>query len=231
MTDNKNTQTSASPENKQLVSDTVNTDKTAAKTPDTNNQTIDGKSIKEAANNVVGQAKEKAFGLIDEQKNRATTGLNNVADSIRKVGENLRDSDEQNVIAETTARYGESLAEQIESLSGYLEEAKLKDIARDLEGFARRQPALFVGGAFMVGILAARFLKTSAPNRNSTRRSNNNKRENNSTDDGLNIRRRLHKAFRKIRKEGVLLWHNSKLSKKIVRSAICFPNSLPKPAL
>lgn len=182
MADNKNIQTAASPENKKPTQKTVNTEKTAAKMQDTNNRQTDGQSIKETANNAVGQAKEKAVGLLDEQKNKATTGLNNVADSIRKVGENLRDSDEQNVIAETTARYGDSLAKQIESLSGYLEDAKLIDLKRDIEGFARRQPALFVSGAFLVGILAARFLKTSAPSSNSTRRFSGNKKEAGSAD-------------------------------------------------
>lgn len=184
MTDNKNTKTAETPENKQSAQVTVNTEKTAAKTQAANNQQTDEQSIKKMANNAVGQAKEKAAGLLDEQKSKATTGLNNVADSIRKVGENLRDSDEQNSIAQTAARYGDSLAQQIENLSGYLEDAKLKDLTRDIEGFARRQPALFVGGAFLVGVLAARFLKTSAPDQNSSRRFNANRRENNSADGG-----------------------------------------------
>ncbi|MGI8555382.1 MAG: hypothetical protein ACR2LT_03365 [Pyrinomonadaceae bacterium] len=184
MTDNKNTKTAETPENKQSAQVTVNTEKTAAKTQAANNQQTDEQSIKKMANNAVGQAKEKAAGLLDEQKSKATTGLNNVADSIRKVGENLRDSDEQNSIAQTAARYGDSLAQQIENLSGYLEDAKLKDLTRDIEGFARRQPALFVGGAFLVGVLAARFLKTSAPDQNSSRPFNANRRENNSADGG-----------------------------------------------
>jgi hypothetical protein len=32
----------------------------------------------------------------------------------------------------------------------------------DVENFARRQPALFIGGALALGILAARFLKSSS---------------------------------------------------------------------
>lgn len=181
MTDNQNTQAAAA-ENKKSAPETVKTEKPAAETKDTNNQSFDGQSIKETASNAVGQAKDKAVGLLDEQKNKATTGLNNVADSIRKVGENLRDSGEQNAVAQTAARYGDNLAKQIESFSGYLENARLKDLKRDIEGFARRQPALFVGGTFLVGVLAARFLKTSAPNYNSTRRFNDNRRENNAAD-------------------------------------------------
>jgi hypothetical protein len=35
-------------------------------------------------------------------------------------------------------------------------------MVRNVEDFARRQPALFIGGAFMLGLLGARFLKSSA---------------------------------------------------------------------
>lgn len=112
----------------------------------------------------VGQIKEKAVGMVDEQKSNVAAGLTNVADSIRQVGKNLRKTDDQNNIARVTARYGETLAEKIESFSGYIEQVRIKDLTRDVEGFARRQPALFIGGAFLVGLLATRFLKTSAPN-------------------------------------------------------------------
>lgn len=112
----------------------------------------------------VGQIKEKAVGMVDEQKSNVAAGLTDVADSIRQVGENLRETDDQNSIARVTARYGETLAEKIESFSGYIEQVRIKDLTRDVEGFARRQPALFIGGAFLVGLLATRFLKTSAPN-------------------------------------------------------------------
>lgn len=130
----------------------------------------DNQSMKKTANKAVGQVKEKAAGVLDEQKSKLTGGLSSVADSIRQVGENLRGADDENAIAQTTARYGETLAEKIESFSGYVENATIKDLAREAEDFARKQPALFIGGAFLVGILAARFLKTSAPDDQSSKR-------------------------------------------------------------
>ena len=36
-------------------------------------------------------------------------------------------------------------------------------IVRDLQDFARREPALVLGGAFALGFLAARFLKVGGP--------------------------------------------------------------------
>lgn len=171
MENNQNTKTATSPENEKSAQINVNKEEKKANTQNSTNSQGGEQSIaetaKETANIAVGQAKEKAVGLLDDQKSKAATGLSSVADSIRKVGDNLRDAGEQNAITQTTVRYGENLAERIESLSGYLEDATLKDLSRDIERFARRQPALFVSGAFLVGVLAARFLKTSAPRQNS----------------------------------------------------------------
>lgn len=157
-------QQSANPENSQS-SEPESRPKTA-----TNNQDGD-QSVKKAATDAIGQVKEKASSILDEQKTTLTTGLSGVADSLRQVGETLREAEDQNKITLATARYGESLADKIEDISGYLEQATLKDLTRDAERFARQQPALFVGGAFLIGILAARFLKTSAPAKRSYRRS------------------------------------------------------------
>jgi hypothetical protein len=52
-------------------------------------------------------------------------------------------------------------AEQVDRASDYLYENEVKDLVRDLEGFARRRPALFVGGSLAAGFLLARFLKSS----------------------------------------------------------------------
>lgn len=169
MENKQNTGTAAQTANS-ANSQNNDTDNSRPKTAANNQEAVE--SVKNAANSAIGQVKEKATGLLDEQKATLTTGLSGVADSIRQVGENLRDADDQNKITRTTAQYGESLAGKIEDLSGYLEQATLRDLTRDAEKFARQQPALFIGGAFLVGILAARFLKTSAPNAGSNRRSN-----------------------------------------------------------
>lgn len=137
--------------------------------------TIDTQKIKQTGEAILGQVKDKASGVIDEQKTNLTTGLSSVADSIRKVGENLRETEDENKIGQMTAQYGDQLAKGIEKVNNYFENADLREIARDVETFARRQPALFIGGAFVLGLLAARFLKTSAPNGNGSRRSKNNR--------------------------------------------------------
>lgn len=117
---------------------------------------------KDSAGQAYGLATEKAASKIEEQKTNLVGGLSGVADSIRQVGKNLRDGDEQNAVTDLTVKYGETIAEQIEKVSGYFDKKELKDIVRDVERFARKQPAIFVAAAFATGLLAARFLKSGS---------------------------------------------------------------------
>ncbi|MBV9950087.1 MAG: hypothetical protein JOZ69_24820, partial [Myxococcales bacterium] len=66
-------------------------------------------------------------------------------------------------------RYVSRAAEGVERASAYLRERQLRDVMRDVEGYARREPALFFGGAFALGLLASRFLKSSSPSARSNR--------------------------------------------------------------
>lgn len=116
---------------------------------------------KDSAGQVYGIAAETATAKITEQKSNLSGGLSGVAGGIRQIGEDLRTGDEKNPFADLTAKYGDVAAEKVEQLSGYFERKDLKEIYRDVEGFARRQPAAFIAISFAVGLLAARFLKSS----------------------------------------------------------------------
>jgi len=131
-------------------------------------------SVKETAKGFIDQAKStvgQAYGVatkratevLDEQKGTVAGGLTTVADSIKQVGENLNTAEEPNKITETAAKYTNTLAEQIENLSGYFERKDVREMVRDVEVFARRYPAYFIGGAFALGFLASRFLKSANP--------------------------------------------------------------------
>jgi hypothetical protein len=64
------------------------------------------------------------------------------------------------------AQVAEQAAERVERVSGYLREKDIDQLVREAEDFARRQPALFLGGAFALGVLGARFLKSSGKQAN-----------------------------------------------------------------
>jgi hypothetical protein len=59
------------------------------------------------------------------------------------------------------ANYIEQAADQIERFSTRLKQKDVGEILNDVQRIARRQPALFIGSAFALGLLGARFLKSS----------------------------------------------------------------------
>ncbi len=129
--------------------------------------TAPARSLYDQAKETAGQAYEavtdKAATKIDEQKSTLSGGLNTVADSVRQVGENLDTYKTESGVAETAAKYTNTAAQKIEEVAGYFESRGVREMARDLEGFARRNPAVFFGAAFGLGLLAARFLKSTSP--------------------------------------------------------------------
>jgi hypothetical protein len=59
------------------------------------------------------------------------------------------------------ADYVNQAADRIDSFARTLENKDLGEIVDNVQSFARRHPALFVGGAFAIGIIAARFMLSS----------------------------------------------------------------------
>lgn len=118
---------------------------------------------KTAAADVYDTVADKALSAVDEQKAGLTGKLSGVADTVRRVSGTLHDKEADNPLSEFAARYTDTAAQKLESVASYFDSAELKDIARDIESYARRNPAIFLGSAFAVGIMAARFLKSSPP--------------------------------------------------------------------
>jgi hypothetical protein len=131
--------------------------------PTTNNSGLNAETLKQTATEALSQFKEKTTDVLSEQKGNLTSGLTSVAQSIRQVSDSLRETDESNKINKITSQYGSDFARQLDKFSRYIENADFEDLANDVKNYARRQPALFIGGAFTLGLLAARFLKTSHP--------------------------------------------------------------------
>jgi len=108
---------------------------------------------KDVAANVASHTKELLSTELTTRTERSASELDNVANALRQTSVQLEG---------TTAQYMEKAAEQIERVSEYVRSANVKDIGRTVEDFARREPLLFLGGAFALGLLGARFLKSSA---------------------------------------------------------------------
>jgi ElaB/YqjD/DUF883 family membrane-anchored ribosome-binding protein len=106
---------------------------------------------------VMERVRETATAQLSNQKERATSSIGSVAQAVRQSAQPLRDN-RQDVIAQ----YVEKAADQLDRFSTRLRDRDVSDIVDDVQRFARQRPALFVGAAFAAGILAARFLKSSA---------------------------------------------------------------------
>jgi hypothetical protein len=55
----------------------------------------------------------------------------------------------------------EKAANRVERWADYVQNTDSREMANRVENFARREPGLFLGGAFALGLLGARFLKSS----------------------------------------------------------------------
>ncbi len=115
--------------------------------------------VKDLATGVAGQLKKSAESQLTGGKERAAESLETVAEALRHTGEHLRSKDEATFITD----YVEVAADKVEAASEYLQDRNFGQIVRDIESFARREPALFLGGAFVAGLIGGRFLKSSRP--------------------------------------------------------------------
>jgi hypothetical protein len=104
------------------------------------------------------QLREQASSQLSGRKDRAVEGLSSLVEAARQTGRQLREKDQTGVAA-----YVETAADQIERFSQSMGNKDLTEIVGDVERFARRQPALFLGVGFGLGLLGARFLKSSRP--------------------------------------------------------------------
>jgi hypothetical protein len=112
--------------------------------------------VKQSASQVTEQAKQTATSQLATRKDQAAQGLSAVSSSVRQMGDNLR----QNEQTSNYAQYAHQAADQIDRFTGYLQSHDPREIMSDAENLARRNPALALGGAFALGLLASRFLKS-----------------------------------------------------------------------
>jgi hypothetical protein len=122
--------------------------------------TMGGTGERRQAGRLIDQVKDKATSQLNSQKQRATAGLGSVADAVRQTGRQLRDQ-RHDAVAEMV----ENAASQIERFTNHLKDRNLDELVDDAQRLARQQPALFIGGSFAAGLLAARFIKASSPGR------------------------------------------------------------------
>nr|WP_295838402.1 hypothetical protein [uncultured Azospirillum sp.] len=108
----------------------------------------------------LGNAQGRIRSLLEQQTGRAADQLGGVANALHKAAEQLNEEN-----GGVVADYAEQAASRVERVADMLRDANVDDIVGEVEGFARRQPEVFIGAAFAVGFLAARFIKSSGERR------------------------------------------------------------------
>ncbi|XXY49995.1 hypothetical protein WME91_02450 [Sorangium sp. So ce269] len=110
---------------------------------------------KDAAGHVADQAREQVGTKLSSQKEKAAGTIGGIADAIRQTGDKLRDTGPLPDMADRAA-------DGVERVANYLQTRNVGDIVREVERFARREPAVFFGAAFALGLVGGRFLKSSS---------------------------------------------------------------------
>src|SRR5215213_9172913 len=128
-----------------------------------------GASMGGQGTEIIGQAQDQAMKLVDTARQQATSQigmqqqrvagtLNTVATALHDASREMRNQDETAI-----AEYVDTAASQVEQFAAMLREQDLEQLMATTAQFARRQPALFLGAAFVLGFAATRFIKSSSP--------------------------------------------------------------------
>lgn len=116
-----------------------------------------GQTAQQAASALGQQAAQAAQAQAERGKHRIAEGVHTFGEALRLGAEELRQRGQTQ-----NTQYVEQLAGRVESVSSYLERKNTREMVAEVEGFARQNQALFLGGAFALGVLGARFLKSSS---------------------------------------------------------------------
>jgi hypothetical protein len=99
---------------------------------------------------------ERAQSAFERTRSLVSEQVRSVATAIERATDHLRQDDQS-----ALARRAEQVSRQARKASDYLGNRSAADLLSDLERVARERPTLFLGGAFLLGLLSARFLKSS----------------------------------------------------------------------
>ena len=111
-----------------------------------------GNVARDTANQAAGRMK----AVINDQKSAGADYLGNIAQCTQRA------ATEFDMNAPQAAEYIRQAANQVDSLANAIRNRDAAELVSEVQSFARRQPALFFGGAMVLGFAALRFLKSSS---------------------------------------------------------------------
>ena len=115
-----------------------------------------GQQAADSAGHLASRAADLGLQQADRGRESAANGMERVAETLRRVTSDMQ------VDQPAISNAAETAAEQAQRAATYLREHDAREILGNVENLARRQPLLFLGGAFVLGVAASRFIKAAA---------------------------------------------------------------------
>lgn len=115
-----------------------------------------GHDAQARASSLVGEVGDRVSDAVDSRKDDVAARIESTAKAIRRSGEELEGH------SDYVAKLIESGADELAGLAKILRTNDLQGIARHVQGFAKRQPALFAGAAIAAGFAAIRLGQVTA---------------------------------------------------------------------
>lgn len=113
--------------------------------------------IRREAQSLAETAAKDARDVAEQGKGRMAAQMATVGAAINRAAEDLEHHGQPML-----ASYARHLGQGVEQASHTVHEKQVEDLIGMVGDFARRQPAMFIGGAALLGFLASRFAKSSA---------------------------------------------------------------------
>jgi hypothetical protein len=116
-----------------------------------------GQQATESAGHLAERAADLGIQQADRGREMAAEGIDKLARTVRRVSTDMQTDQPQIANAALTA------ADQADKVAQYLRQTDARQIISNVEDTARRQPLLFIGGAFLLGLAASRLIKAATP--------------------------------------------------------------------
>jgi hypothetical protein len=111
----------------------------------------------DAAKDLASDTASKVQHAVSQQKSAGADYIGSIAEATQRAAGQFDDTLPQ------AARYIRQASEHMQGMADVVRAREVRELVGEVENFARRQPALFFGGAVILGFAALRFLKSSAP--------------------------------------------------------------------
>lgn len=110
----------------------------------------------DTAEEVSKAIREEVGDFFNQRKDKAASKIQEVGSLIDKAGRILHAGK-----IDAVAEYADQAAEEVQKAAQYLDEHDFDEMARDAGEFVTRHPVPVFAGVFVLGLLAARFMKAS----------------------------------------------------------------------